>query len=98
MQCPDSIRHILEHALASVHQNPPVVEAIQLFQQGELLHTIDTCKTGLETRTVFHATPPIHKGTKNQTNPISIKPWKIFPGGTCRRCHNELNARLMKTL
>ena len=75
--CPNAITDIQEHELASVHQNPAVVEAIQRFQQGELLHTIDTCKTCLETRPVFHATPPIHKGAKNQTNPISIKPWKM---------------------
>ena len=98
IQCPNAISHIQEHEIASVHQNPAVIEAIQRFQQGELLHTVDTCKTCLETRPVFHATPPIHKGAKNQTSPISIKPWKIFPDGTCRRCHTEQNGRLKKVV
>ena len=52
IQCPDAISHIQEHELASGHQNQAV---------GELLHTIDTYKTCIETRSVFHATPPIHK-------------------------------------
>ena len=74
IQCPNVIRHIDERELASVRQNQGVVEAILRFQPGELLHTVGTCKTCLETSSVFHATPPIHKAAKNQDNLICIKP------------------------
>ena len=74
IQCPDAIRHIHQHELASVHKNPAVVEAIAL-SVGRI--------------TAKHVLKP-----ENQTNPIHIKPWKIFPDGTCHRCHNERNIRL----
>ena len=82
--------------LSSFHPNEDVVTAILRFEEGEMQHGINTCKTCLETRPVFHVTPPINKPGNNETAPVLLKPWEICKDGRCQRCHTESLGRARK--
>ena len=58
--------------LTSFHPKEDVVTAILRFEEDEMQHGINTCKTCLETRPVFHITPPINKPGNNETPPILL--------------------------
>ena len=68
---------LLQTELSSIHPNPDVVTAILRFEEGEMQHKVDKCATCIETRLVFHATPPVNKTEKNETAPVQLKPWVI---------------------
>ena len=82
--------------LSSFHPNEDDVTAILRFEEGEMQHGINTCKTCLETRPVFHVTPPINKPGNNETAPVLLKPWEICNDGRCQKCHTESLSRARK--
>ena len=83
----------------SIHHNPKVVQAIQIFETGEMSHTVDSCVTCNETRPIYHCSKPISREQPSETIPILVQPWKIFKKEhNCKRCHLERNAHLKKGL
>ena len=73
-----------EEAAGKLHSNPAVIEAALMFEQGEALHTIETCQVCFETQPVFHVTKP--------DGEVSFKPWKTNRNGMCKRCQNDVTA------
>ena len=85
---------ISEEMMKALHSNPNVYKATEIFENGETLHTVDTCNVCLETRPVFHNTKShTHDGNVNH---ISLSPWKIMRDGSCERCHKEKLCNLKK--
>ena len=80
--------------LLSLHSNPKVVEAVKKFESGELWHTVKTCIVCMETKPIFHVTEAAIDS--NQSERITLRPWKIFNDGCCTRCHKERLIRQKK--
>ena len=90
----ESANHIpIASELSSIHPNENVVEAMKRFEEGELKHSVASCKTCFECRPVFHATKPLRKAGPNESSPVEVKPWKIGNDGRCSRCHTEYLGR-----
>ena len=71
----------LQGELSSLHPNQDVITAMLRFEEGEMQHSIDTCKTCLETRPVFHVTQPVNKSGTNESSPVQLSPWQISRNG-----------------
>ena len=80
--------------LLSLHSNPKVVEAVKKFESGELCHTVKTCIVCMETKPIFHVTEAAIDS--NQSERITLRPWKFFNNGCCTRCHKERLIRQKK--
>ena len=80
--------------LLSLHSNPKVVEAVKKCESGELCHTVKTCIVCMATKPIFHVTEAAIDS--NQSEIITLRPWKIFNDGCCTRCHKERLIRQKK--
>ena len=56
-----------------LHANPEVHKMVQMFNDGELNHSVATCLTCHETRPQFYATKPSEKFHTENRKPQSIK-------------------------
>lgn len=52
------------------YHNPDVVKSVQRFEEGDMRHGYDICKTCFETRPKFHATSSINASGQNVTKPF----------------------------
>ena len=65
--------------------NTEVHKTVQMFNDGELNHSVATCLTCHETRPQFHA-----------TKPSEVPSW-VINKGRCKRCHKEYLANKNKS-
>ena len=78
-----------------LHANPEVHKMVQMFNDGELNHSVATCLTCHETRPQFHATKPSEKFHTESRKPHEVPSWVIIKG-RCERCHKEYLANKNK--
>ena len=55
-----------------LHANPEVHKMVQMFNDGELNHSVATCLTCHETRSQFHATKPSEKFHTENRKPLEV--------------------------
>ena len=79
-----------------LHANPEVHKMVQMFNDGELNHSVATCLTCHETRPQFHATKPPENFHTGNRKPHEVPSWVIIKG-RCERCHKEYLANKNKT-
>ena len=60
--------------ISFLHANPEV----QMFNDGELNHSVATCLTCHETRTQFHTTKPSEKFHTENRKPHEVPSWVIY--------------------
>ena len=77
-----------------LHANPEVHKMVQMFNDGELNHSVATCLTCHETRSQFHATKHL-KSLTLETESHEVPSWVIIKG-RCERCHKEYLANKNK--
>ena len=78
---------LLQDELDEFHRGVRQQEAALAFEDGELLHGIDTCHVCGETRPVFHATPPLEATARDaevrraglQPAPVELGAWGCSP-------------------
>ena len=73
----------------TLNENPNVSIMIHRFQQGEMMHRVETCKTCNETRPIYHETDPSETFVRQGKKPYVFDNWKMFNDNRCFRCHNE---------
>ena len=56
-----------------LHANPEVHKMVQMFNDGELNHSVATCLTCHETRPQFHATKPSEKFHTENRKPHEVR-------------------------
>ena len=78
-----------------LHANPEVHKMAQMFNDGELNHSVATCLTCHEPRPQFHATKPSEKFHTENRKPHEVPSW-IINKGRCKRCHKEYLANKNK--
>ena len=71
-----------------LHANTEVHKMVQMFNDGELNHSVATCLTCHETRPQFHATKPSEKFHTENRKPHEVPSW-VINKGRCKRCHKE---------
>ena len=79
-----------------LHANTEVHKKIQMFNDGELNHSVATCLTCHETRPQFHVTKPSEKFHTENRKPHEVPSW-VINKGRCKRCHKEYLANKNKS-
>ena len=79
-----------------LHANTEVHKMVQMFNDGELNHSVATCLTCHETRPQFHATKPSEKFHTENRKPHEVPSW-VINKGRCKRCHKEYLANKNKS-
>eukprot|EP00111_Clytia_hemisphaerica_P001294 TCONS_00003706-protein len=77
-----------ENSTTSLHSNPRVIEAANIFEEGELKHEIKKCKICNEVRTVFHQAPQVQP-ILNKNDLFPPFSWSVREDGKCNRCYQE---------
>ena len=77
------------------HANPEVHKMVQMFNDGELNHSVATCLTCHETRPQFRATKPSEKFHTENRKSHEVPSWVIIEG-RWERCHKECLANKNK--
>ena len=73
-----------------------VHKMVQMFNDGELNHSVATCLTCHETRPQFHATKPSEKFHTENRKSHEVPSW-VINKGRCKRCHKEYLANKNKS-
>ena len=79
-----------------LHANTVVDKMVQMFNDGELNHSVATCLTCHETIPQFHATKPSEKFHTENRKSNEVPSW-VINKGRCKRCRKEYLANINKS-